>query len=149
MCSTLPCVAALLFAAADKPAAYPRPDLLVEPADLPTLKDARILDARGKGNYLSAHIPGAVWVDAISWSRAFGNGQDADGWAKRIGGLGIDADTVVVVYDDSQSKDAARIWWVLRYWGVKDVRLLNGGWSGYSALKRPVKDGDEKPAAKD
>jgi thiosulfate/3-mercaptopyruvate sulfurtransferase len=27
------------------------------------------------------------------------------------------------------------VWWILRYWGVKDVRLLNGGWSGYLAAK--------------
>ena len=31
-----------------------------------------------------------------------------------------------MVYDDNLSKDAARIWWILRYWGVKDVRIING-----------------------
>lgn len=44
----------------------------------------------------------------------------------------------MVVYDDSRSKDAARIWWVLRYWGVEDVRVLNGGWSGWKDGKYPV-----------
>jgi hypothetical protein len=37
----------------------------------------------------------------------------------------------VVVYDDNLTKDAARIWWILRYWGVEDVRLLNGGWKAW------------------
>jgi thiosulfate/3-mercaptopyruvate sulfurtransferase len=31
-----------------------------------------------------------------------------------------------VIYDDDWSKEAARIWWILGYWGVGDVRLLNG-----------------------
>ncbi len=26
-----------------------------------------------------------------------------------------------------------RIWWILRYWGAPDVRLLNGGWVGWKA----------------
>ena len=48
----------------------------------------------------------------------------------RRSALGIAQDSRVVVYDDSSSKDAARVWWILRYWGVADVRLLNGGWAG-------------------
>jgi thiosulfate/3-mercaptopyruvate sulfurtransferase len=148
MSLTLPCLALLLTPAADKPAAYPRPDLLVEPAELAKLKDVRVLDARGKGKYLDGHVPGAVWVDALGWSRAFGDGKDLAGWQKRLGDLGIDVDTVVVVYDDSLSKDAARVWWILRYWGVKDVRLLNGGWKGYAALGGPAPKDDVVPSPK-
>ena len=32
---------------------------------------------------------------------------------------------VIVVYDDNGVKDAARVWWILRYWGIENVRLLN------------------------
>jgi thiosulfate/3-mercaptopyruvate sulfurtransferase len=39
----------------------------------------------------------------------------------------------VVIYDDNQGRDAARIWYILRYWGVKDVRLLNGGYPAWKA----------------
>ncbi|HEV3261473.1 MAG TPA: rhodanese-like domain-containing protein [Gemmataceae bacterium] len=149
MTFTLPCLALLLAPGADKPAAYPRPELLVEPADVLKLADTRILDARGKGSYLDGHFPGAVWVDAVGWSRAFGDGKDVDGWSKRVGALGIDVNTTVVIYDDSMSKDAARVWWILRYWGVKDVRLVNG-WPGLAWLVGPglAKD-DFKPAPKD
>src|SRR5690606_32658180 len=54
------------------------------------------------------------------------------------GSLGIGQDSRIVVYDASQAKDAARIWWILRYWGVSDVRLLNGGWVGWQAGDFPV-----------
>ena len=74
----------------------------------------------------------------MTWSRAELTGQDREEWAKRIGALGIDQDTHVVVYDDNFSKDAARIWWILRYWGIRDVRLLNGGWHAWETSGGPM-----------
>lgn len=120
---------------------YPRPGLLVEPADLAKPAAAGgvvILDAREKAKYDAGHVPGARWVDHAAWAKAFGHGGDQDGWGKRVGGLGIGADSKVVVYDDNLSRDAARVWWVLRYWGVADVRLLHGGWTGWAAGKFPT-----------
>ena len=109
------------------------------------LGEVTVLDVRyrmggppGPDEYAAGHVPGARWVDHAEWAKEFGDGRDAEGWGKRIGRLGIGSDSTVVVYDDSRSKDAARIWWVLRYWGVEDVRLLNGGGSdGRRAVTRP------------
>src|SRR4051794_38204637 len=103
---------------------YASPDMLIEPAALKTQDQRKgfvILDARRKGQYLPGHVPGAVWVDVAAWARAFGKGDAKTDWAGRIGGLGIKQDTKVIVYDASQYRDAARVWWTLRYWGVKDV----------------------------
>ncbi|MBN9522535.1 sulfurtransferase [bacterium] len=130
---------------------YPRPDLLVEPTAFARPEAARfvVLDAREKAKYTAGHVPGARWVDHAGWAKGFGDGKDAAGWSERIGALGITADTPVVVYDDNRSKDSARIWWILRYWGVKDVRLLNGGWVGWAAGKRPTESAEPRfvPAA--
>lgn len=120
---------------------YPRPNMLVEPAELAKPDVAErfvLLDARERAKYDAGHVPGARWVDHAGWAKAFGHGGDPDGWGKRIGGLGITADTKVIVYDDNLTKDAARVWWVLRYWGVEDVRLLNGGWTGWATGKFPT-----------
>jgi thiosulfate/3-mercaptopyruvate sulfurtransferase len=143
----LTCLALLLFPAAAEPATYPRPDLLVEAGELARAKDVRVLDARGKGKYQGGHIPGAVWVDHVTWARAFEDGRATGTWARRIGALGIGPDTRVVVYDDNRAKDAARIWWILRYWGVRDVRLLNGGWRAWQAAGGPVEKGENRPRA--
>jgi thiosulfate/3-mercaptopyruvate sulfurtransferase len=86
-------------------------------------------------------------VDAAEWAKAFGDGQDAEDWSRRIGALGIDRDSKVVVYDDNLSRDAARIWWILRYWGAGDVRLLNGGWLGWTKGGLAVESGEPKPVA--
>jgi thiosulfate/3-mercaptopyruvate sulfurtransferase len=131
---------------------YPRPELLVEAADLMKEKGGkptRILDARARTKYQAGHVPGAVWVDHATWSVAFKDGQDREAWARRIGAQGIDVGTRVVIYDDNLSKDAARIWWILRYWGVKDVRLLNGGWGAWTAAKGVVEKTSKPPQALD
>src|SRR5437762_10256536 len=128
---------------------YPRGDLLIEPEALAKERfEVRIVDARPMEKYKAAHIAGAVWVDHDAWAKAFADGQNPKDWAERIGKLGIDSPkTRVVIYDDNLSKDAARIWWILRYWGVKDVRLLNGGWPGWIAAKRFVSKAGRQVAA--
>jgi thiosulfate/3-mercaptopyruvate sulfurtransferase len=119
---------------------YPRPRLLLEPGRLAKAEPGQfvILDVRSPEAYEAEHIPGAIRVDHDEWKDAFGDGSDAEAWSKRIGDLGIGADSSVVLYDGSAFKEAGRIWWILRYWGVSDVRLLNGGWKAWKAKELPV-----------
>ena len=94
-------------------------------------KGVRILDVRPRADYAARHVAGAVWVDLAAWDKASRDGKDVSFWEKQIGALGIDLNTPVVIYDNGSGVDAATIWWILRYWGVKDVRLLNAGWPGW------------------
>ena len=122
-----------LNVAEGKPVAYPKAELLIEPAALKKAEMAvefRILDARSKKKYKAGHIPDAVWVDHDQWAKAYGHDNQA-GWEKRIGGLGMGLGTKVVIYDDVRNNRAARVWWILRDAGARDVRLLNGGWKGW------------------
>jgi thiosulfate/3-mercaptopyruvate sulfurtransferase len=151
MRSTTFAIVALSFAnaalAADN-SSYPRSDLLLELTELIKASDTFIvLDARSQEDYEQSHVPNAIWIDHEAWKTAFGMGDDASGWSKRIGNLGIAPESKVVVYDDNSSKDAARIWWILRYWGVRDARLLNGGWAGWKASEAPTqKDASNAPS---
>jgi thiosulfate/3-mercaptopyruvate sulfurtransferase len=120
---------------------YPRAELLLEPSELmkpEVAKQFRIMDARPKEDYQTNHIPNAVWVDHDTWSKIFAKEQDVKQWQDLIGRLGIDKDKPVVIYDDQSTNRAARIWWILRYWGIRDVRLLNGGWKSWPAANGPV-----------
>jgi thiosulfate/3-mercaptopyruvate sulfurtransferase len=85
-------------------------------------------------SYLLGHIPGAIHSNSDIYEngppRWFLN-PDADLHAM-MGSMGITADTTVVVYSNSPSF-AARLWWILKYAGVSDVRLLNGGYEQWIA----------------
>ncbi len=125
----------LAFPAADekKLERYPRAELLIEATELakPAVAQRfRLLDVRTPDQYRAGHIPSALTVDVTKWNQAFLAGADKKLWQERLGSLGIDADTPVVVYADDL-RDAARIWWLLRYWGIRDVRLLHGGWQAW------------------
>ena len=92
-------------------------------------KTLRVLDVRSQAEYAKGHIPGAVRVDVAEWKNlaAADNGfRDAIGWTKNVSLLGLEKEMHVAVYG-SKLSDAARIWWLLKYVGVKDASILNGG----------------------
>jgi thiosulfate/3-mercaptopyruvate sulfurtransferase len=144
MTLTISSLAVMLILASSSMASeeqYPTANLVLEPSELSAMSISKtqpcILDARPKDRYLAGHVPGAIWVDHATWSKTFDDGRQADEWSRRIGSLGIEPNTTAIVYDDAV-KDAARIWWILRYWGIKDVRLLNGGWRAWQKSGLPV-----------
>src|SRR5262249_62178020 len=102
-------------------AKYARPELLIEAADLLKPEAAgkfRIVDARPAPKYQAGHIPGAFPVNHDVWSKAFNTDPSPANWGKRIAALDIGStDRPVVVYADDV-RDAARVWWILRYWGL-------------------------------
>jgi thiosulfate/3-mercaptopyruvate sulfurtransferase len=129
---------------------YSRQNLLMEPAAISTPEMAKqfvIVDARKRADFDAGRIPGAAWVDVAAWAKAFGDGKNVKDWGARIGSLGIRPDSKVVVCGASPMADAARVWWILRYWGVRDVRLLNGGWTGWQKARLPVETNKPKPVA--
>jgi thiosulfate/3-mercaptopyruvate sulfurtransferase len=141
--SGLAFVLLLPLAGAAQESGYARPELLIEPSELADRLEGdqvAILDARSRQDYDAGHVAGARWVDHQQWREAFQDGQDGESWSERIGGMGIGADSTVVIYDDQGMRNAARIWWILRYWGVTDARLLNGGWKAWQAMDGPVTD---------
>lgn len=116
------------------PTDYARPELLIEPRTLAMLsRETLALDVRPRAQYLKGHLPRAVWVDAAAWAKEFNRDQTPAAWSQRLAKLGVRANVPIVVYDDGSVMSAARVWWIMRYWGVKDVRLLNGGWSAWQA----------------
>jgi thiosulfate/3-mercaptopyruvate sulfurtransferase len=139
--------AALLLAAEPK-VDYPRPNMLIEAADLANLAPdkVRILDARPKEEYVAGHIPGAVRVEAAEWSKDISDHPAAELWGRRLAEVGIEPDKPVVVYA-ADLRDAARLWWILKYVGVKDARLLNGGWTSWEAARLPTETKENKPTA--
>ena len=55
-----------------------------------------------------------------------------------LGAAGVSTDTTVVLYGDNNNWFAAYAFWQLKYYGVKDVRLMNGGRKKWVEEKRPL-----------
>lgn len=106
-----------------------------------------LIDAGEPLAYLRVHIPGAVSVP-----HPYLKGRDntylvmppaefealARSW-------GISNDTPVIVYDDNASLHAARVWWVFRRYGHRDVRVLDGGFNAWLHEGRPITSIQPRP----
>lgn len=99
----------------------------------------------GREEYLKGHIPGAVFMDvSTDLSAPFGQGPGrhplppAAKFAEVASAAGIGPDTHVVAYDDAGGSCAARLWWLLRYFGHAQASLLDGGIVQWIAEGRPL-----------
>lgn len=104
----------------------------------------------GGDDYLEGHIPGAVhWdLDVISETDAplpvtIPSAEDFDAHMSR---LGIGSESAVVVYDGSGIMSAARVWWMLRYFGHDNVAVLDGGMPKWKAEGQQLERGQSSVA---
>jgi thiosulfate/3-mercaptopyruvate sulfurtransferase len=133
---------------------YAHPEQLVDTAWVAAhASDAnvRIVDMR-QGGYAAGHVPGAVYLSPVAIRDA--NSPPAflptpAAFEAMMTRLGISASSRVVVYDERGGIYAARLWWILNYFGHSNVALMNGGWIKWAAENRPTLSGAEAPAATD
>lgn len=131
---------------------------LLATGERPVLLDVRwaLGDDRGREKYLAGHLPGAVFVDletelADPPDPALGRHplpslQRLQAAARR---WGITPGRPVVAYDDAGGLAAARAWWLLRWGGLSDVRLLDGGLGAWLRAGGELETGDVVPSPGD
>ena len=105
-----------------------------------------------ENDYLQAHIPGAIYIHldrdlsgpvipGVTGRHPLPSPNEA---AIRLGSLGIGPGIQVVAYDDQGgSLAAARLWFMLRWLGHKDVAVLDGGWQKWLDEDQPLHRGRE------
>ncbi|WP_210576906.1 sulfurtransferase [Streptomyces sp. GESEQ-4] len=109
----------------------------------------------GRAEYESGHLPGAVYVD-LDRELASAPGErgrhplpDMAEFGTAMRRAGVSSSVPVVVYDGGQGWAAARAWWLLRWTGHPQVRVLDGGlpaWQGPLETTLPVPaEGDFQP----
>ena len=136
--------------------------LLISPAALaaelaqdppPVLLDVRwrLGGPPGIDSYRRGHLPGAVFVD-LDRTLAGPPGPagrhplpDPAAFQVAMRAAGVRKDRPVVVYDDGDATTAARGWWTLRYFGHRDVRVLDGGYRAWAGAGLAVTTAEPAP----
>jgi thiosulfate/3-mercaptopyruvate sulfurtransferase len=96
--------------------------------------------------YASGHLPGAVGVDLDrDLAAPVGNGRrgrhplpESRALEEALRRWGINENSSVVAYDDADGTSAARAWWLVRWAGLRDVRVLDGGIAAWTAAGLPL-----------
>jgi thiosulfate/3-mercaptopyruvate sulfurtransferase len=90
--------------------------------------------------YDTGHAPGAVgwnWKSQLE-TNVVRDIADTDGLNKLLADAGINGDTTIVLYGDNNNWFAAYALWLLKYYGLDNVKLMNGGRQKWVAEGRPV-----------
>jgi thiosulfate/3-mercaptopyruvate sulfurtransferase len=128
----------------------PRESVFVTATALGALLGARVAILAVRNPHAPEHataprIPGAIDIDLPSELAAPGGGTRGSRPLPDIAALqasarrwGLRHDVPVVLYDHDRCLTAARGWWVLRWAGLRDVRLLDGGFPAWIAAGLPV-----------
>jgi thiosulfate/3-mercaptopyruvate sulfurtransferase len=113
---------------------YAHPEVLVDTQWLVDhLKDSNVriaeVDYDPKANYQLGHVAGAVLFD---WKQdindpVFRNVLSKQACEDLLQRAGVNNDTTLVLYGDFNNWFAAFAFWVFKYYGFKDVRIMNGG----------------------
>ncbi|MEL6465225.1 MAG: 3-mercaptopyruvate sulfurtransferase [Pseudomonadota bacterium] len=115
--------------------------------------DLRLLDAswylpelgrEARAEYEAAHIPGARFFDIDDISDARSDlphmAPPPEKFMSRMRAMGVGDGHQVVVYDGAGLLSAARVWWLFRLMGHRDVAVLDGGFPKWQAEGRAVED---------
>jgi thiosulfate/3-mercaptopyruvate sulfurtransferase len=109
----------------------------------------------GIDSYRAGHLPGAVYVDLdadLAGPPGAGGRHPLPATADFEAAMrraGVRARDPVVAYDDADATIAARLWWMLRYFGHDQVRVLDGGFRAWAAAGQPVTQDEPRVAAGD
>ena len=98
------------------------------------------VDYDPKANYHLGHIPNAALFD---WKKDINeplnrNIVSRDDCTALLQKNGINNDTILVLYGDFNNWFAAFAFWVFKYYGYKDIRLMNGGRKKWLEEDRPI-----------
>ncbi|HEX4998700.1 MAG TPA: sulfurtransferase [Terriglobia bacterium] len=124
---------------------YTNPELLWSVDRLKnSLDDPRLvlMDMRPPEAYSNNHIPGARSFDLFGISLVDTRPEPLAAFLWIIEHLiqakGVNADSIVVAYDDIAGMRSARLFWFLEFFGHDNVHVLNGGYNAWTAAGLPV-----------
>ena len=82
--------------------------------------------------YDEGHIKGSIYVDWVDDITDIDNPEHykiapKESFEALLRRIGVTKDSRIVIYDDMNSRVAMRMYWSLKYFGLSNLQLLNGG----------------------
>ena len=100
-----------------------------------------LIDANKSKNYQASHIKGALHVNHLDLYRegdVSGLIKSPEELAAFFGALGVSETSTIVLTDDGSQKYNSRVYWILKYIGAKDVRLLHKDLNAWRKARLPL-----------
>lgn len=116
---------------------------LISAADLAKIsknKDVVVISAGADDSY-KVHIAGAVNIPhtTLCNNEPIRNViKPAAEMAKLLGEKGVSPEKTIVVYDEGSGKYSGRMYWILKYLGAPNVKILNGNMTAWKAGRKPI-----------
>ncbi len=108
----------------------------------PPSSEGKPYDIRsGRADWESGHIPSSAFADvqhdlAEPHPTLNFTFPSPDRFAAGMSALGVEDQTLVVIYDRNGMTWSTRVWWLLRAYGFDDAAVLDGGWKAWTAEGR-------------
>ena len=101
-------------------------------------KSLVIIDANSASNYAKAHINGAINIphkELYKSGEIEGLIKSPENLAKYFGSKGVSNTSPIVIYDDGSNKYSTRVYWVLKYLGAENIRILHKDMNKFKAAR--------------
>ena len=100
-----------------------------------------VIDANTADNYAKSHVTGAVNTphkDLYKSGEIEGLIKSSDDLAAYFGKKGISNTSTIIIYDDGSNKYSSRVYWILKYLGAENVRILHKDMDVWKVVRVPI-----------
>jgi len=104
-------------------------------------KNTRVISAQKLKNYNTSHITGSVHIDHHDLYKSSGPKGvllSPSALASYFGKKGISNTNTIIIYDDGKNKYSSRIYWILKYLGAPNVKLLHKDMKAWRSARVPI-----------
>jgi len=100
-----------------------------------------IIDCNPVDEFARTHITNAVNIWHSDLYRPTGIAdvlRSPEEIARILGARGVSHTSIILLYDAGHQRFSGRMYWILRYLGARDVRIINGGLAEWKRNRLPV-----------
>ncbi len=113
-------------------------------------KNVKVISAQSAKNYKVSHLRNAIHIDITKLckeGKPAGVLKSATDISKILGENGISNTNKIIIYDDGDNKSAGRLYWILKYMGVADVKILQKDMKAWRSARIPLTPAPTKATA--